>query len=203
MDQKINDSLYVKGEERFGSLGSRMYSLSKIIPTMRNFYKFTLGDLEKMEFENVLDIGSGNGFVLMELGKRVPKFSGTGIDPSPQMVKVASVKATKRGLSNRLKFEIGSSRQIPHNENFDLIYTTMSFHHWKEREKSIQGIMERLNDNGKFLVYEVTDNGSFSRKFVKSHLMDANTFKAIAGKEELDIELKEKNGFIRCMFIKH
>lgn len=203
MDQKINESLYVKGEERFGSLGSRMYSLSKIIPTMRNFYKFTLGDLEKMEFENVLDIGSGNGFVLMELGKRVPKFSGIGIDPSPQMVNVASTKATKRGLSNRVKFEIGSSRQIPHNENFDLIYTTMSFHHWKEREKSIQGIMERLNENGKFLVYEVTDNGSFSRKFVKSHLMDANTFRAIAEKEGLDIELKEENGYIRCMFIKH
>ena len=46
------------------------------------------------------------------------------------------------------------------------------------------------------------DNGSFSRKFVKSHLMDANTFKDIAGKEGLDIELKEENGYIRCMFIK-
>jgi len=203
MDQKTKKSLYVEGEERFGSLGSRMYSFSKIIPTMRNFYKFTLGDMKKMEFENVLDIGSGNGYILVELGKLIPKFAGIGIDPSPQMVSVSSAKATKYGLSDRIKFEIGSSRQIPHDGKFDLIYTAMSFHHWKEREESIHGIMERLNENGKFLVYEVTDNGSFSRKFVKSHLMDANTFKTIAGKEGLDIELREENGFIRCMFIKN
>lgn len=199
--EKVSESdLYAAGEERFGSIGSRMYSFSRIIPTMRNFYKFVLEDLISLEFQDLLDIGSGNGHVLITLAKMKKNFSGTGIDPSQQMVYVAAKKAKRSGIDQRIRFEIGSSRHIPGEEKYDIIYTTMSFHHWKDREKSIEGIMQRLKPGGRFVVYEVTDDGSFSRRFVKTHLMEADTFRKIAENAGLQIELKEKNGYIRCMF---
>ncbi len=200
MEKQSEKDLYAAGEERFGSIGSRMYSFSRIIPTMRNFYKFVLEDLNSMDFQYVLDIGSGNGHVLTALAKMKQNFTGTGIDPSQQMISVAAKKAKKLGLGRRIRFEGGSSREIPRDEKYDVIYTTMSFHHWKEREKSIEGIMQRLNPGGRFIVYEVTDDGSFSRRFVKTHLMEADTFRNIAKNAGLKIDLKEKNGYIRCMF---
>ncbi|WP_393971848.1 class I SAM-dependent methyltransferase [Oxyplasma meridianum] len=200
MEEQYKKDLYERGEERFGSIGSRMYSFSRIIPTVRNFYKFVLEDLNSMEFQNILDIGCGDGHVIIELAKARSNFKGRGIDPSQQMVNVATKRSKGSGVEQRINFKIGSSREIPDKDKYNVIYTTMSFHHWKEREKSIEGIMQRLKQGGSFIVYEVTDNGSFSKRFVKSHLMDAHTFQRIAQNIGLEIDLKEKSGFIRCMF---
>jgi len=202
MENQSEKDLYAPGEERFGTIGSRMYSFSRIIPTMRNFYKFVLKDLNSMEFQDLLDIGSGNGHVIIALAKMKQNFKGTGIDPSQQMVNVANRRSRRSGVDGRIKFETGSSREIPGKEKYDVIYTAMSFHHWKDREKSIGGIMQRLNPGGRFIVYEVTDDGSFSRRFVKAHLMDAQTFRKIAKDAGLEIELKEKSGYIGCTFQK-
>ena len=191
---------YVEGEERFGLFVSRMYSMTRMIPTFRNFYRFVIDDLKSMDFYRILDIGSGNGYLALSLAKHKSNFTGTGIDPSSYMVRVASKNASKYGLSDRIKFEMGSSREIPQKESYDIIYTSMSFHHWKDRESSIPGIMSKLTAKGSFLIYEVTDNGSIARKLMKRHTMDSETFKAISERMNLHMEIKEKEGFIRCLF---
>lgn len=203
MKKETEKDLYAPGEERFGPIGSRMYSSSRIIPAIGKFYKFVLEDLNSMEFQDLLDIGSGTGHVIITLAEMKQNFNGTGIDPSRHMVNVATNISIRYGVDWRIKFETGSSREIPGNGKYDIIISSMSFHHWKEREKSIEGIMERLKPEGRFIVYEVTDDGSLIRRFVKSHLMEASTFSKIALDSGLKIDLKEKKGYIRCMFKKH
>ena len=81
MKKETEKDLYAPGEERFGPIGSRMYSSSRIIPAIGKFYKFVLEDLNSMEFQDLLDIGSGTGHVIITLAEMKQNFNGTGIDP--------------------------------------------------------------------------------------------------------------------------
>lgn len=197
----MDGTLYLDGEERFGSATSRFYAVSRLIPTMRHFYSFVLNDLSSLEFLTILDIGTGDGYELVSLAEAKNGFIGYGIDPSPQMVKVARRRAAKRRVESRIKFDIGSSRNIPGGENFDIIYSSLSFHHWKEREAALAGIMSRLNEGGSFIIYETSDDGTFNRKFVKSHLMNRNEFEQIAPRNSLELKrISENGGFIAAEF---
>lgn len=193
--------LYLPGEERFGAISSHFYRIVNVVPTLRRFYDFVVEYVLDQEFRTALDIGSGPGITLLRIAETR---DGTylGVDPSPQMVRIANRKSRKLGIANKVSFRIGSSRSIPGEERFDLIYTSLSFHHWKDREKSIDGIMQRLNSEGSFIIFEVTDDGSFNRKFVKSHLMNREDFLIIGKRIGMEPELYEKNGYISCRFRK-
>ena len=192
--------LYAEGEERFGTIGSRFYGITRLIPTLRRFYSFVLRDVASYDYGSVLDVGSGTGFMLLSIAGSRENFRGLGIDPSPQMVARATSRSMKLGLNDRIAFRIGSSRSIPGNSNFDLIYSSLSFHHWKDREESIRSIMDRLNAGAHFVIYEITDDGSFNRKFVKSHLMTRHKFEDISSRLNLQADIKEENGYIRAAF---
>lgn len=192
--------LYEAGEERFGRVFSRLYGISRGVPTLKKFYGFALDDILKHKFSNVLDIGSGTGYMLLSIAELTRNTSGLGIDPSPHMIRVASRNVVKQGKTDRVKFSAGSSRTIPGNSKFDLIYTTLSFHHWKSREDSVMHVVERLNPDGVFLIYEVSDDGSFNRRFVRSHLMSSDDFREMSGRIGLKPEILEKDGYIRAAF---
>lgn len=191
--------LYEQGEEKFGAFASRFYGLVRLIPTMRRFYRFVVQTLNEQGFSSVLDIGCGPGIVLLKI-TTLHKGEFYGIDPSPQMVSIATGKADKLGLSDKVKFEVGSSRSIPGSTNFDIIYSSLSFHHWKDRERSLKDILERLNHNGKIMIFEVEDDGSFNRRFVRSHLMSKDDFISIGTNIDRTPDIIEREGYICAIF---
>lgn len=188
------------GEEKFGFLTSRLYLLTNTVPTLRRFYRFVISDLGSFNFNTMLDIGSGTGSLIMRLAKDRRNIKATGIDPSPHMVSIASRKASKKGLDKSVRFYQGSSRFIPGDEKYDIIVSTLSFHHWYNRKASIEGIMQRLNPGGKFLIYEAYNNGKFNRRFVKKHLMGREDFERIASELGLSVKIVENDGFIRAEY---
>jgi SAM-dependent methyltransferase len=103
-------------------------------------------------------------------------------------------------MCDRVTFLPGSSRSIPGNRNFDLIYTSISFHHWKHRAESVGQVLQRVNKGGKFLIFEITDDGSFNRRFVRSHLMERNDFIEIGKTLGMVPELIESGGYIMAAF---
>lgn len=195
----MSEDLYQEGEEKFGFFTSRGYSISRLVPTMRHFYDFVLKDLRNFKFQTVLDIGSGDGYVLSRLAISGGGKKYIGIDPSPHMVYVSS-KKWKKIQNGSLQFLMGSSRQIPEDIRADLIYTTLSFHHWKDRESAIPYIMKHLNSCGTFNIYEVEYNGEISRKVVKSHTVNRDLFEKIADNLKINYDIRENEGFIRCSF---
>ena len=194
--------LYAEGEEKFGRLVSRFYGITRAIPTFRKFYAFVLKDVTTYDFRNVLDIGSGTGFMLLTIAGAKGNFSGLGIDPSPHMVAIATKKSRKLNLQDRISFRGGSSRSIPGDSKFDLIYSTLSFHHWKDGKDSIRNIMDRLNPGAHFAIYEIADDGGFNKRFLRSHLMSRQKFEEISAGLDLTVDIKEENGFIRANFKK-
>jgi ubiquinone/menaquinone biosynthesis C-methylase UbiE len=191
---------YEEGEEKFGFISSRLYVLSALIPTFRHFHRFVIDDLKEHEFKTILDIGSGNGKILNTLAVEKKDFTGTGLDPSPSMRKVSSKKASGKKVNQRIKYIGGSCRELPENEKYDLIYTSLSFHHWKDRVQCIPGIMDHLNEGGSFNIYEMVNDDSFKKKMASSHLMRASQFKEIGKDLGLNLTLREEKEFIRATF---
>ena len=199
-ESSVKSDLYLDGEEKFGYLGSMVYNFTKASRTIRNFYKFVISDLDKHSFQSIMDVGSGRGYILSKIVEMKPQVNALGIDPSPFMVKLADKHARKLGLSKSLKFELGSSRDIPGYQTFDVIISTLSFHHWKNKDEAIAFLMKRLNPGGSLLIYEITDNGSINRKFVRSHLLNKEDFEKMSNKIGIPVTIVEDAGFIRAEF---
>ncbi|MGO9784655.1 MAG: class I SAM-dependent methyltransferase [Streptosporangiaceae bacterium] len=79
----------------------------------------------------VLDVGSGTGYVLRQLAGRLATATElTGVDPAPEMIRVAR-EATTDG---RLRFVEGTAEHLPARDGtFDLVISTTSFDHWADQ----------------------------------------------------------------------
>ena len=126
---------YEKGEERFGFISSKIYSIGSS-KAMKSFYSFIAVDIKKYRPKRILDVGAGPGDLALLISK-MKNAEVYCVDPSYPMKKIAEKKFTRNRIKN-VRYELGSSRNIPFNEKFDVIVTTISFHHWKEKEKSIK-----------------------------------------------------------------
>ena len=199
-EEHSDGNLYLPGEEKFGLFTSAFYGIVNTVPTLRRFYSFVESQVASMKFDSILDIGSGQGNVLLGIMKNNLNATGMGIDPSPGMVRISMKKCMRMGMCDRVTFLPGSSRNIPGNRNFDLIYTSISFHHWKHRAESVGQVLQRVNKGGKFLIFEITDDGSFNRRFVRSHLMERNDFIEIGKTLGMAPELIESGGYIMAAF---
>lgn len=185
--------LCTQGEENFGSVKSRLYTLTA--RWRRRFIDFVANDLLSRNPRSVLDIGCGTCDVLMRL--RNHEIELYGIDPSPYMLTLAKKKIGYSADNTELSdvyLSLGNSRLIPFDKKFDMIFSSLSFHHWKNREESIPYILTRLNENGEFTIYEYdSDALSFLRRMVAGkHALSTNDVKGLGfdGYKKI-IELRE------------
>lgn len=85
--------------------------------------------VEKMGNGTILDLGSGTGYLSIEIAKRSPSLQVYGIDLSRQMVKIARRHA--KGVDNA-RFVFGNAAKLPFKDNsIDLVISTGASHHWK------------------------------------------------------------------------
>lgn len=85
--------------------------------------------MEKMRDGTVLDLGSGTGYLSIEIAKRSPSLRVYGIDLSRQMIKIARRHA--KGVDNA-RFVFGNAAKLPFRDNsIDLVISTGASHHWK------------------------------------------------------------------------
>ena len=83
----------------------------------------------KMGKGTILDLGSGTGYLSIEIARRSPGLQVYGIDLSRQMVKIARRRA--RGVDNA-RFVFGNAAKLPFKDNsIDLVISTGASHHWK------------------------------------------------------------------------
>ncbi len=85
--------------------------------------------VEKMGKGTILDLGSGTGYLSIEIARRSPGLQVYGIDLSRRMVKIARRHA--KGVDNA-RFVFGNAAQLPFRDNsIDLVVSTGASHHWK------------------------------------------------------------------------
>ncbi|MGB5926195.1 MAG: class I SAM-dependent methyltransferase [Dehalococcoidia bacterium] len=83
----------------------------------------------KMGKGTILDLGSGTGYLSIEIARRSPGLQVYGIDLSRQMVKIARRRA--KGVDNA-RFVFGNAAKLPFKDNsITLVISTGASHHWK------------------------------------------------------------------------
>lgn len=104
----------------------------------------------------LLDVGCGTGIELERLFNKHPNMSVTGIDLSPEMLNQLQAKYPDKNI----KLICGSYFDVPFGNEFEVILSTYSLHHWNEAEKLkiYKKCFDALIDNGIFI------NGDYTCK---------------------------------------
>jgi SAM-dependent methyltransferase len=70
------------------------------------------GIVRQLGFTNLLDLGCGNGDLLLQLGREDRGFIGVGVDVNPAMLKLARSRARAARLGRRVQFIEGDYRHL-------------------------------------------------------------------------------------------
>jgi ubiquinone/menaquinone biosynthesis C-methylase UbiE/Co/Zn/Cd efflux system component len=96
----------------------------------------------------VVDVGTGPGFLCIELAKLLPGATFIGVDPSPQAVEIAQRYGAKAGLE-RFEVRQGQAEQIPVDSGVaDLVVSRESLHEWEDAQASCAEIHRILKPGG-------------------------------------------------------
>ncbi|MBB4568517.1 SAM-dependent methyltransferase [Rhizobium leucaenae] len=106
--------------------------------------------------QRVLEIGSGWGGMGMYLAEANPGLDFTGITLSEEQLKVSRDRAAKRGLSDRMRFELQDYRYLT-GRKFDRIVSVGMFEHVGigNYGKFFGKVFELLDDNGVMVLHSI------------------------------------------------
>ena len=77
---------------------------------------------------SVLDVGCGTGTLTVQIKLAEPQATVIGLDPDPDVLRMAAAKAHKAGIDLRL--ERGSAASLPFEaDEFDVVVSSLAFHH--------------------------------------------------------------------------
>jgi len=107
----------------------------------------------------VLDVGCGTGSLLRRLAPRVPRAALTGLDPAEPMVLAARAALPP---ASAIRFVEGFAEELPFDDgSFDLVLTTMSFHHWADQAAALREVRRVLRAGGAFVLTDALAAGAF------------------------------------------
>ncbi|KQV32367.1 cyclopropane-fatty-acyl-phospholipid synthase [Rhizobium sp. Root1203] len=106
--------------------------------------------------QRVLEIGSGWGGMGMYLAEATPGLEFTGITLSEEQLKIARERARKRGLADRVRFELQDYRTMT-GRTFDRIVSVGMFEHVGigNFDKYFKKVHELLADDGVMLLHSI------------------------------------------------
>jgi len=115
--------------------------------------------LEEKDNLMALEFGCGTGLISKNLTHRFSSI--LMMDLSEGMIEQLKLKIKKNNIKN-MKAWCGDLFEFHDNGKFDVIYTSMVFHHIEDLSKVIKKLCELLNKNGKLIVVDLCpDDGSF------------------------------------------
>jgi ubiquinone/menaquinone biosynthesis C-methylase UbiE len=103
---------------------------------------------------DILDLGCGTGRLLEAAGRRWPEARLAGVDASEGMLSEAR---RKHDGDARFVFMQGDASDLRlEDASFDVVLSTMSFHHWGDKAAGIRGVARVLRPGGLFLLADVS-----------------------------------------------
>jgi 2-polyprenyl-3-methyl-5-hydroxy-6-metoxy-1,4-benzoquinol methylase len=111
---------------------------------------------------DVLDFGCGTGLLSLDLASRVESL--TGLDNSAGMLEVFLQKAEQLGLANVSALQLDLDKGEPLTGHYDLIVSSMAFHHIKNLEAVLQQFYAALKPAGMLCIADLDlDDGLFHK----------------------------------------
>ncbi len=111
-----------------------------------------LGLVKTGNYERILDIGTGTGYLAFPLAKMYPEAKVYGIDIAEAIMEKNQETVKESGISN-LTFLAFDGLEYPfEEESFDLIVSRYAFHHFPKVELSVKQMYRLLKKGGKVLI---------------------------------------------------
>lgn len=110
------------------------------------------GFIDKMQLDkskSVLEIGVGTGRIAVKVAPYSKQF--TGIDISEKTIEQAK-KNIKMGFLKKPELICADFLQYDFNKTFDIIYSSLTFLHIKEKQKAFDIVSKLLNKSGLFVL---------------------------------------------------
>jgi demethylmenaquinone methyltransferase/2-methoxy-6-polyprenyl-1,4-benzoquinol methylase len=101
------------------------------------------------------DIAVGTAEIAIRACRRYPGIRVTGIDFSPDMLRVARRKVRERGLEDRVELRQGDMRKIPAESGaFDAVTISFGIRNVQERDVVLRECLRILKPGGRLLIME-------------------------------------------------
>ncbi len=98
-----------------------------------------------LESGTLLDLGTGPGYLPIEIAKKSSEIQITGVDLSRKLIHMARTNASTAGLADRLNFQMGNAAALDFEDSsFDMVISTGMLHSIKEPAKVLQEIYRVL-----------------------------------------------------------
>jgi len=98
----------------------------------------------------ILDVGCGTGRLLRSAAVRFPAARLVGVDAAIEMVRQAEA-STPAGIT--IEFQQAIAEELPFpNAQFDLVFSTVTFHHWRNQDRGIAEVARVLAPGGRWLL---------------------------------------------------
>ena len=103
----------------------------------------------------ILDLGTGPGYLPVEIIKRAPGLRIIGVDLSRQLIQMAKRNAHNAGLSTQIIFEVGNSARLRYSDAaFDMVISTGMLHSLKNPVDVLSEIKRVLKKNADAWIYD-------------------------------------------------
>jgi ubiquinone/menaquinone biosynthesis C-methylase UbiE len=105
---------------------------------------------------SILDVGCGTGRLLRAASGVFPGARLAGVDAAPAMVERA------RAEGGGIEFQQAFAEKLPFGDSeFDLVFSTMTFHHWANQRRGVYEVARVMNPDGFWLLADFMPRGWF------------------------------------------
>lgn len=134
-----------------GFLGAVLSSIMGFETAAENC--FALKTLEIQPTDHVLEIGFGQGRAIHKAAKAAFQGFVAGVDPSEQMVRIASRNNRRVIADGRVELKVASSGRLPYpNQRFDKAFSVHTVYFWTNPAEDLREIARVLRPDARFVL---------------------------------------------------
>lgn len=139
---------------------------------LRGFHRRIASEiLSEIPSGRILDVGTGPGYLPLEIARRDGCLDIVGMDISPAMIHIAGQNVGRLGI-DRIAFHVADVHHLPYeDQSFDFLVSTLALHHWRDKGRAFEECYRVLKEGGKGRLYDLRKDAAWNetREAIKGY----------------------------------